>query len=149
MAHGQASDLHLPQVPSVLIQSNLYLKRISCVENREANMVAAVGSGDAAYSRMISPGHVGHFQTLSSSRQFHNNNAAFRSFPTSAMIGISNNALMPESNPLQDTQEKSEFPFSMMDNGSCSDIWSSAMQPSRTSFYSSSENVLDRLRYIT
>lgn len=51
----------------------LYLKRISCVANQQASMVAALGSADQSYLRMGGSGH------------FHNN--AFRSFSPSGIIG--------------------------------------------------------------
>nr|KYP70278.1 Two-component response regulator ARR12 [Cajanus cajan] len=62
----------------------LYLKRISCVANQQANMVAALGGADASYLRMSSVSGVGHLQTLSGSGQLQNN--GFRSFPSSGII---------------------------------------------------------------
>lgn len=62
----------------------LYLKRISCVANQQANMAAALGSADPSYLRMGSVSGVGHLQTLSGAGQLHNN--AFRPFPPSGMI---------------------------------------------------------------
>ncbi|CAL0323147.1 unnamed protein product [Lupinus luteus] len=196
------------------------------VHRNAANMVAALGSADPSYFRTGSLNGVGGFQTLSGSGQFPHNNAAFKSFPASGMIGrlntpsslfgthqlgqnltnsandqlkfqsaigcdylngvqgipasvslvqnftnvndakipfpilndkltdqmpkvtlgsapspilgISNNALMLESNP-RDTQENSEFPFSLVNNSSCNDIWSSAMHSSRTSSFPPSQ----------
>ncbi|OIW03096.1 hypothetical protein TanjilG_07248 [Lupinus angustifolius] len=213
-------------VASHLQKYRLYLKRISCVANKQANMVAALGSADSSYLRTGSLNGVGGFQTLSGYGQFPHNNAAFKSFPTSGMIGrlntpsslfgthqlgqnlnnsandqhkfqsaigcdylngvhgipasvslvqnltnvddtkipfpilnnkladqmpkvtmgsastpifgISNNALMLESNP-QDTQENSEFPFSLVNNSSCNDIWSSAVHSFRTSSFPPSQ----------
>ncbi|KAL2655279.1 hypothetical protein AAZV13_04G057700 [Glycine max] len=66
------------------LQYRLYLKRISCVANQQANMVAALGVADPSYLRMSSVSGVGHVQTLSGSGQLHNNN--FRSFPPSGII---------------------------------------------------------------
>lgn len=62
----------------------LYLKRISCVANQQASMVAALGSADHSYLRMGSASGVGHLQALSGSGQFHNN--AFNSFSPSGII---------------------------------------------------------------
>ncbi|KAE9609264.1 hypothetical protein Lal_00020185 [Lupinus albus] len=70
-------------VASHLQKYRLYLKRISCVANQQANMVAALGSADNSYLRMGSVSGVGHLQTYSSSGQFHN---AFGSFPPNGMI---------------------------------------------------------------
>ncbi|XP_019416873.1 PREDICTED: two-component response regulator ARR12-like isoform X2 [Lupinus angustifolius] len=70
-------------VASHLQKYRLYLKRISCVANQQANIVAAFGSADHSYLRMGSVSGVGHLQTLSSSGQFHN---AFGSFPPGGMI---------------------------------------------------------------
>ncbi|KAK7838251.1 two-component response regulator arr10 [Quercus suber] len=63
----------------------LYLKRISCVANQQANMVAALGGTDASFLQMSSLNGAGNFQTLNGSGQFHN--TAFRSFPPSGMLG--------------------------------------------------------------
>ncbi|TKY74782.1 Two-component response regulator ARR12 [Spatholobus suberectus] len=71
-------------VASHLQKYRLYLKRISCVANQQANMVAALGGADPSYLRMSAVSGVGHLQTLSSSGQLHNN--AFRSFPPSGII---------------------------------------------------------------
>ncbi|MED6197586.1 hypothetical protein PIB30_057900 [Stylosanthes scabra] len=71
-------------VASHLQKYRLYLKRISCVANQQANMVAALGSADPSYLRMGSMSGVGHLQALSSSGQFPNN--AFRSFPPTGMV---------------------------------------------------------------
>lgn len=60
-------------VASHLQKYRLYLKRISCVANQQASMVAALGSADQSYLRMGGSGH------------FHNN--AFRSFSPSGIIG--------------------------------------------------------------
>ncbi|XP_057738338.1 two-component response regulator ARR12 isoform X1 [Arachis stenosperma] len=71
-------------VASHLQKYRLYLKRISCVANQQANMVAALGSADPSYLRMGSLSGVGHLQALSGSGQFPNN--AFRSFPPNGMV---------------------------------------------------------------
>ncbi|KAH7523980.1 hypothetical protein FEM48_Zijuj06G0069800 [Ziziphus jujuba var. spinosa] len=63
----------------------LYLKRISCVANQQANMVAALGSSDSSYLRMSSMNGLGSYTALSGSVQFQS--PAFRSFPPSGMIG--------------------------------------------------------------
>ncbi|KAG5110275.1 hypothetical protein AAZX31_14G108000 [Glycine max] len=72
-------------VASHLQKYRLYLKRISCVANRQANLVAALGTADSSYLRMGSLSGVGHMQTLTGPQQFHNN--AFRPFPPGGMIG--------------------------------------------------------------
>ncbi|KAI4316387.1 hypothetical protein L6164_024371 [Bauhinia variegata] len=72
-------------VASHLQKYRLYLKRISCVANQQANMVAALGSADPSYLRMSSLSGLGHLQTLNGSGQFQNN--VFKSFPPSGMIG--------------------------------------------------------------
>ncbi|XP_027354576.1 two-component response regulator ARR12 isoform X1 [Abrus precatorius] len=71
-------------VASHLQKYRLYLKRISCVANQQANMVAALGGADSSYLRMGSVSGVGHLQTLSGSGQFHNN--TFRSLPPGGII---------------------------------------------------------------
>ncbi|CAJ1973659.1 unnamed protein product [Sphenostylis stenocarpa] len=71
-------------VASHLQKYRLYLKRISCVANQQANMVAALGCADPSYLRMSSVSGVGHLQTLSGSGQLHNN--GFRSFPPGGII---------------------------------------------------------------
>ncbi|KAL5573064.1 hypothetical protein UlMin_022661 [Ulmus minor] len=72
-------------VASHLQKYRLYLKRISCVANQQANMVAALGSSDSSYLRMSSMNGLGNFNSLTGSMQFNNN--GFRSFPPSGMIG--------------------------------------------------------------
>ncbi|KAF3965623.1 hypothetical protein CMV_010213 [Castanea mollissima] len=72
-------------VASHLQKYRLYLKRISCVANQQANMVAALGGTDASFLQMSSLNGVGNFQTLNGSGQFHN--TAFRSFPPNGMLG--------------------------------------------------------------
>ncbi|XVE97354.1 hypothetical protein REPUB_Repub03eG0012400 [Reevesia pubescens] len=72
-------------VASHLQKFRLYLKRISCVANQQANMAAALGSADSAYLRMGSLNGLGNFHTLAGSDQFHN--AAFRSLPPSGVLG--------------------------------------------------------------
>ncbi|CAK8569957.1 unnamed protein product [Lathyrus sativus] len=71
-------------VASHLQKYRLYLKRISCVENQQANMSAALGnSADTSYFRMNSLNGVGgHLPTMNGgSTQFHNN--PFRPFQSS------------------------------------------------------------------
>ncbi|KAK8319037.1 hypothetical protein V6Z12_A13G215000 [Gossypium hirsutum] len=72
-------------VASHLQKFRLYLKRISCVANQQANMAAALGTADSAYLRMGSLNGLGNFHTLAGSDQLHN--AAFRSFPPSGVLG--------------------------------------------------------------
>ncbi|XP_054798277.1 two-component response regulator ARR12 [Prosopis cineraria] len=72
-------------VASHLQKYRLYLKRISCVANQQANMVAALGSADASYLRVGSLGGIKHLQPLGASGQFQNN--VYRSLPYSGMIG--------------------------------------------------------------
>ncbi|KAE8678680.1 Two-component response regulator ARR2 [Hibiscus syriacus] len=63
----------------------LYLKRISCVANQQANMAAALGTVDSSYLRMGSLNGLGNFHALAGTDQLHN--AAFRSFPPSGVLG--------------------------------------------------------------
>ncbi|KAJ4707803.1 Two-component response regulator [Melia azedarach] len=70
-------------VASHLQKYRLYLKRISCVANQQANMVAALGSTDPSYLRMGTG--LGNFHTLAGPGQFQN--CTFRSFPPSGMLG--------------------------------------------------------------
>jgi len=63
----------------------LYLKRLNSIVNQQANMAAALGSTDASYLRMGSLSGLENFHTLNGSGQFHN--SAFRSFPSSGMLG--------------------------------------------------------------
>ncbi|XP_027331145.1 two-component response regulator ARR12 [Abrus precatorius] len=92
-------------VASHLQKYRLYLKRISCVANQQANMVAALGSADTSYLRMGSLSGVGHLQTLSGPQQFYNN--AFRPFSPVGMIGRMNTSVglnvngLPTSETLQ------------------------------------------------
>ncbi|GMJ11120.1 response regulator 12 [Hibiscus trionum] len=72
-------------VASHLQKFRLYLKRISCVANQQANMVAALGTADSSYLRMGSLNGLGNFHALAGTDQFHN--AAFRSFPPSGVLG--------------------------------------------------------------
>ncbi|KAM1021826.1 hypothetical protein ACFX2I_042874 [Malus domestica] len=72
-------------VASHLQKYRLYLKRISCVANQQANMVAALGTSDSSYLRTASMNGVGNYHTLTGPAQFHNN--GYRSFPPSGMIG--------------------------------------------------------------
>ncbi|XWS26172.1 hypothetical protein CRYUN_Cryun26dG0008200 [Craigia yunnanensis] len=72
-------------VASHLQKYRLYLKRITCLANQQANMAAAVGSADSTYLRMGSLNGLGNFHTLAGSDQLHN--AVFRSFPPSGVLG--------------------------------------------------------------
>ncbi|KAF7830338.1 two-component response regulator ARR12 [Senna tora] len=72
-------------VASHLQKYRLYLKRISCVANQQANMVAALGSADPSYLRVGSLSGIKHLQPLNGSGQFQNN--VFRSLPYSGMMG--------------------------------------------------------------
>ncbi|KAL4323293.1 hypothetical protein GQ457_11G016490 [Hibiscus cannabinus] len=72
-------------VASHLQKFRLYLKRISCVANQQANMAAALGTADSSYLRMGSLNGLGNFHSLAGPDQFHN--AAFRSFPPSGVLG--------------------------------------------------------------
>ncbi|XP_068341863.1 two-component response regulator ARR14-like isoform X1 [Pyrus communis] len=72
-------------VASHLQKYRLYLKRISCVANQQANMVAALGTSDSSYLRTASMNGVGNYHALTGPVQFHNN--GYRSFPPNGMIG--------------------------------------------------------------
>ncbi|KAL4342541.1 hypothetical protein GQ457_08G004280 [Hibiscus cannabinus] len=72
-------------VASHLQKFRLYLKRISCVANQQANMAAVVGTADSSYLRMGSLNGLGNFHALAGTDQLHN--AAFRSFPPSGVLG--------------------------------------------------------------
>ncbi|XP_044463961.1 two-component response regulator ARR12-like isoform X3 [Mangifera indica] len=72
-------------VASHLQKYRLYLKRISCVANQQANMVAAFGNTDASYLRMGSVNGLGNFHSLAVSGQLQN--STFRSFPPGGMLG--------------------------------------------------------------
>jgi hypothetical protein len=63
----------------------LYLKRISCAEDKQDHMAAAIASGsDTSYLRS---GVGGHLHTLNGSTQFHNHyNNPFRSFPSGGVM---------------------------------------------------------------
>ncbi|MED6207586.1 hypothetical protein PIB30_037106 [Stylosanthes scabra] len=76
-------NLTRENVASHLEKYRLYLKRISCVANQQANLVAALGSADPSYLRMGSMSGVD-LQALSGSGQFPNN--AFGSFPPNGMV---------------------------------------------------------------
>ncbi|XP_058728628.1 two-component response regulator ARR12-like isoform X2 [Vicia villosa] len=83
-------------VASHLQKYRLYLKKISCEENQQANMAAALGgSADTSYFRMNSLNGVGgHLPTMNGgSTQFHNN--PFRPFQSN---GMSNNRLNTPAN---------------------------------------------------
>ncbi|XP_073223160.1 two-component response regulator ARR10 isoform X2 [Cicer arietinum] len=78
-------------VASHLQKYRLYLKKLSTVPNQQANMEAALASSDISYSRLNSLNGVGgNLHTLSASRQFHNNNNPFRTFPSNGMTNILN-----------------------------------------------------------
>ncbi|KAJ1396284.1 Signal transduction response regulator, receiver domain [Sesbania bispinosa] len=62
----------------------LYLKRISCEANQQANMVAALGGADTSYLGMSSLSGVRHLHSLSGSRQYDNN--PFRPFAPGGMM---------------------------------------------------------------
>ncbi|XP_028799138.1 two-component response regulator ARR12 [Neltuma alba] len=72
-------------VASHLQKYRLYLKRISCVANQQANLVAALGTADQSFWRMGSLSGLSHLQTLSAPGQFQNN--VFRSLPSIRAIG--------------------------------------------------------------
>ncbi|OMO61592.1 hypothetical protein CCACVL1_23393 [Corchorus capsularis] len=72
-------------VASHLQKYRLYLKRISCQANQQANMAAALGSADPSYLRIASFNGLGNFHTLAGSDQLQN--TAFRSFPPSGVLG--------------------------------------------------------------
>ncbi|XP_050363388.1 two-component response regulator ARR12 [Argentina anserina] len=72
-------------VASHLQKFRLYLKRISCAANQQANMMAAIGSSDSSYLRMGSFNGVRNYQALTGPGQF--NNTGFRSMPLNGMIG--------------------------------------------------------------
>ncbi|CAM8889340.1 hypothetical protein QQ045_024319 [Rhodiola kirilowii] len=73
-------------VASHLQKYRLYLRRISCVQSQQANMVAAFGNTDpASYMRISSLNGMGGFSQLSGSPQFQD--AAFRSFQPNGMLG--------------------------------------------------------------
>ncbi|KAF5743353.1 putative two-component system sensor histidine kinase/response regulator [Tripterygium wilfordii] len=71
-------------VASHLQKYRLYLKRISCVANQQANMVTALGSPDSSCVRMGSVNGYG-FHALSGAGQFHN--PALRTLQPSGMLG--------------------------------------------------------------
>ncbi|GAV59963.1 Response_reg domain-containing protein/Myb_DNA-binding domain-containing protein, partial [Cephalotus follicularis] len=72
-------------VASHLQKYRLYLKRISCVANQQAKMVAALGSSDSSYLRVSSLNGLGNFHTLAGPGQFPNPD--FRSFPAGGVLG--------------------------------------------------------------
>ncbi|KAF5748135.1 putative two-component system sensor histidine kinase/response regulator [Tripterygium wilfordii] len=71
-------------VASHLQKYRLYLKRISCVANQQANMVAALGSTDSSCLQLGSVNGYG-FHALSGAGQFHN--PALRTLQPSGMLG--------------------------------------------------------------
>ncbi|KAL4334681.1 hypothetical protein GQ457_07G044070 [Hibiscus cannabinus] len=77
-------NLTRENVASHLQKFRLYLKRISCVANQQANLAAALGSADASFYRMRSLNAVGNFHTSAGPDQLHN--AAFRSFLPSGVF---------------------------------------------------------------
>ncbi|XP_024633361.1 two-component response regulator ARR1 [Medicago truncatula] len=73
-------NLTREKVASHLQKYRLYLKRISCAEDKQDHMAAALASSsDASYLRS---GVGGHLHTLNGSTQFHNHYNPFRSFPS-------------------------------------------------------------------
>ncbi|KAA8521671.1 hypothetical protein F0562_012339 [Nyssa sinensis] len=72
-------------VASHLQKYKIYLKRISCAASQQANMVAALGSGDSAYLRMGSWNGIGNIHTMAGPGQIQS--AAFRSFSPSGLLG--------------------------------------------------------------
>lgn len=72
-------------VASHLQKYRLYLKRISCVANQQANMVTALSSADPSYLRIGSLSGIGNFHSLTGPPQFPN--TAYRSIPTTGMLG--------------------------------------------------------------
>ncbi|XP_031279694.1 two-component response regulator ARR12-like isoform X2 [Pistacia vera] len=72
-------------VASHLQKYRLYLKRIGCVANQQANMVAALGSTDPSYLRMGSVKGLENFHSLAGPGQFQN--STLRSFPPGGMLG--------------------------------------------------------------
>ncbi|KAK2659396.1 hypothetical protein Ddye_005929 [Dipteronia dyeriana] len=70
-------------VASHLQKYRLYLKRISCVANQQANMVAALGSTDPAYLRMNSVNGLANFHALAGGGQFQSN--TYRPFVPNGM----------------------------------------------------------------
>ncbi|KAL6216054.1 hypothetical protein ACLB2K_009281 [Fragaria x ananassa] len=72
-------------VASHLQKFRLYLKRISCVANQQANMMAAIGSSDSSYLRMSTFNGGRNYHALTGPGQF--NNTGFRSMPLNGMIG--------------------------------------------------------------
>ncbi|KAJ0090578.1 hypothetical protein Patl1_12560 [Pistacia atlantica] len=68
-----------------LQQYRLYLKRIGCVVNQQANMVAGLGSTDPSYLRMGSVKGPENFHSLAGPGQFQN--STLRSFPPGGMLG--------------------------------------------------------------
>lgn len=74
-------------VASHLQKFRLYLKRISCVANQQANMMAAIGSSDSSYLQMTGSSFNGvrNYHALTGPGQF--NNTGFRSIPLNGVIG--------------------------------------------------------------
>ncbi|XP_010265661.1 PREDICTED: two-component response regulator ORR23-like isoform X2 [Nelumbo nucifera] len=71
-------------VASHLQKYRLYLKRISCVANQQANMVAALGVKDPSYLRMSSLDGLGDFHSMNGSTQL--SNSSLVSFPPGVML---------------------------------------------------------------
>ncbi|KAG7037637.1 Two-component response regulator ORR22, partial [Cucurbita argyrosperma subsp. argyrosperma] len=63
----------------------LYLRRISCVANQQANMVTALSSADPSYMRLGSLNGIGNFHSVTGPPPFPN--TAYRSIPTTGMLG--------------------------------------------------------------
>ncbi|XP_039042835.1 two-component response regulator ARR12-like isoform X2 [Hibiscus syriacus] len=72
-------------VASHLQKFRLYLKRISCMANQQANVAAASGTADSSYLRMGPLNGLGNFHALAGTDHLHN--ASFRSFPPSGVLG--------------------------------------------------------------
>ncbi|GMI81507.1 response regulator 12 [Hibiscus trionum] len=83
-------NLTRENVASHLQKFRLYLKRISCVANQQANMAAALGSADSSFFQMGPLNGVGNFHSLAGPDNLRN--AAFRSFPPSAVFRRFNTA---------------------------------------------------------
>ncbi|XP_014503365.1 two-component response regulator ARR12 isoform X1 [Vigna radiata var. radiata] len=78
-------------VASHLQKYRLYLKKINCAANRQANMVAALGTTDPSFLRIGSLSGVGHLHSLTGSQQFHN--STFRPFGPGGMAGRLNTSV--------------------------------------------------------
>ncbi|KAG6608285.1 Two-component response regulator ORR24, partial [Cucurbita argyrosperma subsp. sororia] len=72
-------------VASHLQKYRLYLRRISCVANQQANMVTALSSADPSYMRLGSLNGIGNFHSVTGPPPFPN--TAYRSIPTTGVLG--------------------------------------------------------------